>query len=353
MTSRTRYFVIASLLVMTVGLGAGLVAYYTGLSTSAVGPLGGPDELKYVARNATLLAYADVGEVMASDVRQRLRKFLPSDSSQGQREFQDHTGINIETDIDHVVVAVTPPLEGSGPMPGSALVIARGRFDAVRIEGLMREHGARVEDYKGVRLIVADDISKPADPAAVPDPNAAPEPARRHPSLSVAFVEPGVVAVGHSALVRSAIDLKNGGDSVALNDEMMKLVRSLERDTAWVVGRFDALASQASLPQDMASRLPAITWVSASVDVNGGVRGVLRAEARDEASATNLRDVIRGFVALAKIQSSSQPALQAAVQSLELGGSGTTVALAFDLPAELFDLIGSLHHPSGTPQPAQ
>ncbi len=161
------------------------------------------------------------------------------------------------------------------------------------------------------------------------------------------------MAVGHSALVRSAIDLKNGGDSVALNDEMMKLVRSLERDTAWVVGRFDALASQAALPQEMASRLPAITWVSASVDVNGGIRGVLRAEARDEASATNLRDVIRGFVALAKIQASSQPALQAAVQSLELGGSGTTVALAFDLPAELFDLIGSLHPPSGTPQPAQ
>ena len=352
MTSRTRYFVIASLLVMTVGLGAGLVAYYTGLSTSAVGPLGGPDELKYVARNATLLAYADVGEVMASDVRQRLRKFIQPDS-QGQREFQDHTGINIETDIDHVVVAVTPPLEGSGQMPGSALVIARGRFDAVRIEGLMREHGGRVEDYKGVRLIVADDIPKAADPGAAPDPDAAPEPARRHPSLSVAFVEPGVVAVGHSTLVRSAIDLKNGGDSVALNDEMMKLVRSLERDTAWVVGRFDALASQAALPQEMASRLPAITWVSASVDVNGGVRGVLRAEARDEASATNLRDVIRGFVALAKIQASSQPALQAAVQSLELGGSGNTVALAFDLPAELFDLIGSLHHASGTPQPAQ
>ncbi len=174
MTSRTRYFVIASLLVMTVGLGAGLVAYYTGLSTSAVAPLGGPDELKYVARNATLLAYADVGEVMASDVRQRLRKFIQPDSD-GQREFQDHTGINIETDIDHVVVAVTPALEDSGHMPGSALVIARGRFDAVRIEGLMREHGARVEDYKGVRLIVADDISKPADPAATrtrtPHPN--------------------------------------------------------------------------------------------------------------------------------------------------------------------------------------
>ena len=352
MTSRTRYFVIASLLVMTVGLGAGLVAYYTGLSTSAVGPLGGPDELKYVSRNATLLAYADVAEVMASDVRQRLRKVLPSESH-GQRDFQEHTGINIETDIDHVVVALAPPNDASGSLPGSALVIARGRFDAVRIEALMREHGARVEDYKGIRLIVADDIAKPSDPTVAPDPSATPAPPRPPQSLSLAFVEPGVVVVGHSSLVRSAIDLKNGGDSVSLNDDMMKLVRSLERDTAWVVGRFDALASQANLPRDMASQLPALTWVSASVDVNGGVRGVLRAEARDETAATNLRDVIRGFVALAKMQASSQPALQTAVQSLALGGTGTTVALSFDLPAELFDLIESLHRPDQAPRPAQ
>jgi hypothetical protein len=330
---------------MTVGLGAGLVAYYTGLPTSAVGPLGGPDELKYVGRNASLLAYADVGDIMASDVRQRLLKVL-SPGSDGRREFQEHTGINVETDVDRVVVAVAPPTEAGGPLPGSALVIASGRFDAVRIEALMREHGARVEDYKGVRLIVADELAAPTgDPAPVE-----PVEPRRRPSLSLAFVEPGVVVVGHSSLVRGAIDLKDGGDSVALNDEMMTLVRSLERDSAWVVGRFDVLASQAQLPADMASRLPAITWVSASVDVNGGVRGVLRAEARDETSATNLRDVMRGFLALAKMQTSSQPALQAALQSLELTGAGTTVALAFDLPAELFDLIGSLER---APQPAQ
>ena len=183
---------------------------------------------------------------------------------EGQRDFQEQTGINIETDIDHVVVAVAPPNDASGSLPGSALVIARGRFDAVRIEGADARARRPVEDYKGIRLIVADDIAKPSDPDIAPDPNAALRAAPASEPVA-AFVEPGVVAVGHSSLVRSAIDLKNGGDSVSLNDDMMKLVRSLERDTAWVVGRFDALASQAKLPQDVASQLPAITWVSASV----------------------------------------------------------------------------------------
>ena len=36
------------------------------------------------------------------------------------------------------------------------MVLARGRFDEVKIEALMREHGAHVEDYSGRRLIVGD-----------------------------------------------------------------------------------------------------------------------------------------------------------------------------------------------------
>ena len=41
MTSRTRYFVIASLLVLVVGLGTGLVAYFAGFPMSALSHQGG------------------------------------------------------------------------------------------------------------------------------------------------------------------------------------------------------------------------------------------------------------------------------------------------------------------------
>jgi len=67
---------------------------------------------------------------------------------------------------------------------------------------------------------------------------------------------------------------------------------------------------------------------------------VLRAEARDEAAAENLRDVIRGFVALAKMQAGSKPEILAMVQSLQLGGTGKTVALSFDVPEAVFELLG-------------
>ena len=319
MTSRTRYFVIASFLVLLIGLGTGLVAYYVGFPTSAFFAGDGPDELQFVPPDATLVAFANVREIMTSDVRERARRALPR-LPDGQEQFRNETGINVETDIDRVVACLSRSTDGGR---GAAFVLARGRFDAVRIESLMRDHGASAGDYRGVRLITAAEASA-------------------HPGgLSLAFLEPGLVGVGSTPLVRGAIDLKNGGKSVTTNDEMMKLIRSLDAGNAWAVGRFDALASQARLPSGLAAQLLPITWFAASAHVNGGLTGVLRAEMRDEASANNLRDVVRGFLALAKLQAGSRPDLQTLVQSLDLGGTGTTVALSFSLPVEMFDLLGA------------
>jgi hypothetical protein len=365
MTTRTRYFVIASLLVLGVGIGSGLVAYYAGFPMSAFTSRGGPDELKYVPRDATVLAYADVRSVMTSEFRRKLREVAPM-SDNGQREFQDQTGINIETDIDHVVAFVAPgagaslpPGSGANGFPGGGMVLARGVFDAVKIEALMREHGAHIDDYKGKRLIVADvhkrvafDVTPDVDPDATADRSEHTRArierlhdvhvgqAMTSDGFALAFLEPGLAAVGSASLVRAAIDNATNGQNVTTNDEMMNLVRSLDSGNVWSVGRFDALQKQARLPAEVASRIPPITWFSVSSHVNGGINGVIRAETRDEESANNLRDVVRGFMALAKMQVGSNPEYQTMMQSLELGGTGKTVALSFAIPAEVFDIIG-------------
>ena len=329
MTTRTRYFVITSLLVLGVGFGTGLVAYYVGFPTSAFSSQGGPEELRLVPRDATVIAYANVGEVMASELRQKIRHAMP-DHENGQQELQNETGINLETDVDRVVACLTPDREGTN-LPAAGMVLARGRFDEVKIEALMREHGATIESYKGKRLIAGEVTQAHAG------------------SFAVTFMEPGLVALGSAKLVRTAVDLHQGGDnpqtgvaSVIGNEELMNMVRALDSGNAWAVGRFDALQKQAHLPENIANQLPPITWFSVSGHVNGGLRGMIRAEARDEDAASNLRDVVRGFMALAKMQGGSKPELQAMMQSLELGGTGKTVALSFAVPAEVFDVIGAI-----------
>jgi hypothetical protein len=341
MSNKTRYFVIASLLVLGIGLSTGLVAYYVGFPAGAFASRGGPADLGLVPRNASVIAFANVQEIMASDTPQKLRRAIPIQDN-GQQELQNQTGINLETDIDTVVACMSP--ESADNTPGSGMVLARGRFDETKIEALMRDHGAQVETYNGKRLIVADAADLHQDNA---DP-AADSRNLRHHSVSLSFIEPGLAAIGSTKLIKSAIDLHKAGnnpqtglESVTGNDELMNLVRSLDSSNAWAVGRFDALRTQTRLPANVLSQIPAITWFAASAHINGGLRGTLRAEARDDQSANNLRDVVRGFMALAKMGSGAKPELEAMMQSLELGGTGKTVSLSFAVPAELFDMIGA------------
>ena len=152
-------------------------------------------------------------------------------------------------------------------------------------------------------------------------------------AVSLAFLEPGLVAVGSSPLVRGAVDLKAGGASIATNDEMMHLIRDIDSGNAWAAGRFDALTSQANLPSGVAQQLPSLTYFSASATIDSGIRATIRAESRDEESANSLRDLVRGFLALARLQARRGRKSATLVQSFQLGGTGTTVSLSFDLPA--------------------
>ena len=336
MTTKTRYFVIVSLLTLGVGLGTGVVAYYVGFPAGAFAARGGPAELGYIPRDASVIAFANVNEIMNSELRQKLRRALPMQEN-GQQELQNQTGINLETDIDTVVACMSP--DATSSRPGAGMVLARGRFDETKIEALMREHGAHVETYNGKRLIVAD-------PKDYVEKDGAP--VHPHTSLSLSFMEPGLAAIGSTTLIKSAIDLHKAGnnpqtglESVTGNEELMTLVKSLDNSNAWAVGHFDALRAQAHLPPNVLSQIPAISWFAVSAHINGGLRGTLRADARDDEAANNLRDVVRGFLALAKLGAGAKPELQAMMQSLELGGTGKTVSLSFAVPAELFDVIGA------------
>jgi hypothetical protein len=200
-------------------------------------------------------------------------------------------------------------------------VLARGRFDAVRIEGLIREHGGSVEDYRGKRLLVAN-----TQPTA----------------MAVAFVEPGLVAAGSVSAVRRAIDIKQSGTgTVTDNAEVMKLIKDADDGNAWAVARFDAL-STGPLPKELALQLPPINWFSATARVDSGIEAVIRAQTKDDKAAQDLREVIRGFMALARLQAGDKAQFADVVNSLELGGEGTTVTLRLAVPASVIDSVAAL-----------
>ncbi|MEO7789259.1 MAG: hypothetical protein ABIX28_06750 [Vicinamibacterales bacterium] len=330
MTNKTRYFMATSGAVVVAGLMTGLVAYRGG----GVQPLFASSlqtELAFVPSDAAVVAYADVRAIMDSELRQRLKLSIPVPAD-GQAEFQAQTGIDIERDIDYVVAAMVPGTTGTmGDKSG--LIVARGRFDVVKLEGLAREHGATVEEYGGKRLVsIVGNGNAPA-------PDGTQTLRAGHPSMTIAFLEPGVVAFGESATVKHAIDAQARAQSLSSNNEITELVNDIERsNNAWAVGRLDVLTSHAQLPAPVAAQLGSVKWFAAAAHVDGGLSGTIRAEARDDQSAENLRDVVRGVLALGRLQAQSDVRLAAAAESLQLAGTGKTVSLSFTVPVELIDM---------------
>jgi hypothetical protein len=340
--------------VLAAGLGTGLVAYYgSGLSALAsAGRAGGPEELKYVPESAAVVAYANVRDVMNSEFRQKIRTVLPDHDTKGQEEFQRETGINIEQDIDYVLAWMTPaPATQEKGVRPVGLVLAHGRFDTGKLEALALSHGGLVETIGNVRVIRPDanrrkqiEVEAPATPDAGPNVH---EHLRRHhegAAPMVAFLEPGLIAIGEEATIRAAIaHAASGGRTIRDNQDMANLIGDLEGSSnVWAVGRMDALTSNASLPEPLRQHLPAVKWFSASSHVGAGFSGLLRAEARDEEAAKNLRDVLQGFMAMARLHAGQKPELAPVMQSLTVSGSGNTVALSFEVPPALIDALVEL-----------
>lgn len=290
----------------------------------------GPAELVYLPQDAALVAFANVREVMDSELRRTILAARPDkpdndnsdpdspDVPDPERSFEDRTGISIERDVDRVVAAMTRSGENEHP-----LVVARGRFDEARIEGVVREQNGTVEDYRGVKLMTV-----PGDDN----------------TLGVAFPEAGLAVVGQADAVRKAIDTKQGASpDITTNAEVMNLVADMDDANAWAVGRFDAMARQGRLPAEIAGQLPPINWFAARGRINGGVEGVLTAEANTDQAASDLREVVRGFMALARLNTRQSAELTALLNSLQLGGDGRTVSISFAVPAETVNAFVALH----------
>ena len=329
---KTRYFVAISGAILALGLGTGIVASYMGLPVSVFTSAAGPDELQYVPADAAVVAYANVRDVMSSQFRQRFKGIEPSEHDKNQ--FEEKTGLNFEQDIDSVVAAVMPKDNLAQRPQESFLILARGRFEAARLEALALEHGAQVSDYQGKRLITHHDNDGKDTPAD---------------DMAFGFIEADLVAFGSIDTVKASIDARASNRNVVSNNDMMKLVNEIDNANAWAVGRFDAIASKAGIPSEIAAQMPKISWFSAAGHVNGGDSGTFKAETADEATAKNLRDVIGGFLALAKMQAASKPGMQQLADSLVLSGEGTSVALQFSIPSEVMDVLEGLakgRHPA-------
>ena len=322
MSRRTRYVALASGGVLAVGLCSGLVAYLNRGIVRGVA-VDAPPELAFVPANATAVAYADLRAVMDSEFHERLRQIAPD--GVGREQLERYLGLSVERDIDRVVAfwAPEPGADLTSSEAASGLALFAGRFDSARLETVARNGGAVVSEENGVRI-----VSREADGVG---------------PLAMAFLAPGLVAVGDPATVRQAAGRGGGGAGIASDEWMMRRLDRVDpRSSVWAVGRFTDSGLFGWVPERVSEQLPPVTAFAVEGRINGGVGLSLTVEGRDDEAAQNLRDVVRGFVALARMQSLGFPELQAILDSLETGGTGTVVTLSFHLSADALDFLLSM-----------
>jgi hypothetical protein len=341
MAPSTRNFLIGSAFVVVAGFCTGLVAYWGG---ALPGRDAARAEFTYIPSDVSAVAYADVRDIMDSEFHAKLRQVMkPGDEKD---ELFDRTGIDLERDIDSVLAGFTGPAAGSGK--GGGIVVFRGRFDRARIEGLATEHGAQLEQYGGKVLLVGlndgndspmRDQSSPGSPDHVP---------------ALAFLDDNLLALGDVESLRRAIDSAANNQDVTTNTNLMRFISGVQGSgNAWLVGRADQITSHENVPSQVRSQVEGLEWLAISADIDKDVRGLVRAEARDDATGQQMRSILAGALAAARMFGEQDPRVAMALNSIQTTGAGRNIELSFQVPATLLDLMSSMQDHAAPPAPPE
>jgi hypothetical protein len=275
--------------------------------------------MAYLPADLGVVGYADVRAVMNSEFRQRVKQLLPS--GEELEKMKTELGLDIEHDIDSVVAGFS----GTAPNQPGGIALLRGRFNDAQIETVATQHGAVAETYRGKRLVLTQGDERGG----------------------VAFLEPGLIALGEATTLKKAIDAQATGSGITKNTDLMQRVNEIQvGHKSWLVGRVDSLPHP-DLPIQVKEQVAAVQWFAIGANVNGALNGTLRATARDDAAAQNLREMATGGLAAAKLFAGQDPKLQTLANSVQISGMGNSVSVTFTVSPELLDIIGGFagaHH---------
>ena len=328
MTQRTRYFLVGSALVVVVGLGTGLVAYYNGSLPFGVGRRQDA-ELAYCRPTSTALAYADVRRIMSSEFRQKLRAGAADRRGEGRASARDSASTSSATSTSW-----SPASPATTRRKGGALVLVRGRFN----DGQIETHG-------GAARRAGRGLPRQADAADAPQATHArrrgPADARRRPAARRwRFLEPGLLALGDAAQLRQAID-RPGTKTDVTDERRADEARQRRARRRQRLGRRPFRRVLEACEPARADQVAAAggAAVAVSAHVNGGVNGTLRAETRDEQAAQDLQGRLSGALAAGRLMAGQDQRANAVLNSLQVGGTDKTVTLAFAVSPEVLDML--------------
>jgi hypothetical protein len=320
--TRSRLAVLASTVVVVLGVVAGVGALWLNPARAAVGPL--PAEALLLPADARFVMGFDVKRFTSSPfyARYAAQRGMRPDAL---RELEEKTGINPARDVDQIVIAGT-----SGTGAGSlGLALVMGRFDLYKLGRTLETEG-RVSGYNhdGSTVYAFKEDGKPA--------------------MAIAFLDEASLLFGPKARVEAAVSSHTRGEApFRKNTFLMALAERVRPgSTFWMMGDQSLLAGMpTSIPAPGASAdsaaisLPALKSLTVTGDLDPQVSIAATGEATDELAAKNLADVVRGFVAIMSLQAQQKPELQQLASAVTVATQANQVLISARIPYELLDAL--------------
>lgn len=243
-------------------------------------------------------------------------------------QFIQQTGFDPRRDLQYILFA---SLGSAGPnTPPRFAILARGNFDAARLEAAAKAKGATMQSYQGVDVVVNHSHDRQQS--------------------GFAFPEVGVAVMADLTTLHQIIG--NLATPTTLDPGMAQLIGQVgPNHDAWFVSMVPGFQFAKHLTAENDHPMPQPQALEGVQESSGGVRFgdtvelSLDAVARSPQDATALADVIRLLASTVQVSRQSDPRasiLAGALDNMTLSTSGDDLHVAISLPEKSLEQLASL-----------
>lgn len=298
----------------TVGAGvvAGAIARF-----SAAGLAGREGAaLEWMPASAKVVGHLDVRALSKSPLAETWSREVKGPWVTTADEIREATGIDLWKDVDSITFSLVERDEANTVNRWGLSV--QGAFDAKEAAKKLVEAKTDlpVEDYQGTSIYRLSTASRESADAAM------------------AVTGPSTALFGHPSYLREMIDAGHGRKPSASGAVQSWGFGSFTEESFWVAGN----PSKALTLLGGGTKVPPLQSFALSGRLASELSLRLRGKAADAASAQKLADVVRGFVALGRLQAgpaASNPELGTIADSVQVELQAEQIDISLTVPYEI------------------